>query len=151
MDPMTAGLGVLAAAALVAAAALAVKLKAARAALAEAEKRRPPPPPPRVIESRRSHFGLLWFPTLTVKDEERVIVAASAGLPHCAACVRPLTLSSGPPEEWACGGCPERRPGTTADLQVIDSVIAETLKEFLLRNPGWRAAPGVGAPRRPPI
>lgn len=152
MNPLCAGLAVLAAAALAAAAVLAAKLKAARAALAEAEKRRdPPPPPPRVIESRRSHYGLLWFPTLTVKDEEKTVVAAAAGLPHCARCVRALTLSPGPPEEWACGGCPERRPGTTADLQVTDSVIAETLAEFLVRHPDWRAARGVGAAGRPSI
>jgi len=147
MELLSAALAVLAVAGLAAAAALAAKLKAARAALAASEARlaAPAPPPPRALESRREHYGLLWFPTLTVKEDEKLIVAAAAGLPHCPRCVRPLALSSGPPEEWSCGGCSERRPGTTADLQVTDSLVAETLKEFLSRHPDWRAAPGLGA------
>lgn len=150
MDILTA---VLAAAALVAAAtaaALYAKLAKARAALAEALKPLPaPPPPPRAAESRREHFGLLWFPVLTVRDDERLVVGATAGMPHCAKCVRPLALNPGPPEEWACGECPERRPGSTADLQVTDSVIAEALGEFLRRNPGYRAGPALSRFNRP--
>lgn len=147
MDRVALVLAALAAAGFAAAAALAAKLKTTRAALAAAEAwlAAPPPPAPRVVESRRELFGLLWFPTLTVKDEERLVVAAAAGLPHCARCVRPLALSSGSPEEWSCGGCSERRPGTAADLQVTDSLVADTLKEFLARHPGWRAAPGLAS------
>ena len=148
MDLLTGGLAVLAVAGATSAAALAAKLKAARAELEAGKRRSPPPAPPRAVESRRERFGLLWFPTLTVKDEEKLVVAAAAGLPHCARCVRALTLSSGPPEEWACGGCPERRPGTTADIQVTDAIVAETLEEFLARHSGWRSAPGLGSARR---
>jgi hypothetical protein len=101
-----------------------------------------------VVESRREHYGLLWFPALTLQDDERAVVAASAGLPHCARCVKPLALNPGPPEEWACATCSERRPGTAADLQVTDTVVAATLKEFLDRHAGWRAAAGVA--RKPP-
>lgn len=123
-------------------------LRRTRAALAAAENRPAPPPPPRTVESRRERFGLLWFPLLTVRDDEKLIVSVVAGLPHCARCVRALTVSPGPPEEWSCAGCGERRPASTADLQVTDSVIADALAEFSARHPGYRAAPGVGAAKR---
>lgn len=147
MELLSAGLAVLAFADLAAAAALAAKLKAARAALAASEARlaAPAPSPPRALESRREHYGLLWFPTLTVKEDEKLIVAAAAGLPHCPRCVKAMSLLPGASGEWVCGGCSERRPGTAADLQVTDSLVAETLKEFLFRHPDWRAAPGLGA------
>lgn len=147
MSPDLIALGILALSALAAAAVLASKLKAALAALSQAERRLtapPPPPPPRAVESRREEYGLLWFPTLTLKDDEKTVLAASAGLPHCARCVRPLALKPGPPEEWVCASCSDRRAGTAADLQVTDMVVASTLKEHLARHPGWRAAPGVG-------
>jgi hypothetical protein len=150
MNPLTLGLAAVAAISVAACAALAGKLSAAKAALAEAQNRKAPPPPPRSVESRREHFGLLWFPTLTVKDDDKVIVSAAAGVPHCARCVRPLALTQGPPEEWACGGCSERRPGTAADLQVTDAVVSETLKEFAARNPGYRTGPGVATRRAAP-
>ena len=128
------------------------KLETARADLAAARNRPPePPPPPRVIESRRERYGLLWFPTLTVKDKEKLVVSAAAGVPNCARCVRPLKLAASAAEaaeEWACGSCDERRPASTADMLVTDSVVADTLKEFLARHDGWRALTNLaGAPR----
>lgn len=147
MDPLTLGLAAAAAAGFAAAAALASKLKAARAALAELQSRPAPPPPPRPVESRREYFGLLWFPTLTVKDDERLVVAAAAGLPHCPKCVRPMALSAGAAGEWVCAGCSDRRAGTAADIQVTDAVVADALQEYLRRHPGWRAANGLAAPK----
>jgi hypothetical protein len=117
------------------------RLAAARAELAAERARSSPPPAPRVVESRRERFSLLWFPTLTVKDDEKLIVGAAAGLPHCLRCVRPLKVAAGAagaPEEWACAVCGERRPASIADIAVTDSVVAETLAEYLSRHEGWR-------------
>jgi hypothetical protein len=146
MEPMTLAAAVLAAAFAAAAAAAFVlrgKLAAARAELA-AERGRVVEPPPRVVESRRERYAVLWFPTLTVKDADKVVVSGAAGAPHCARCVRPLRLaasSAGAPEDWTCAGCGERRPASIADIMVTDSVVSDTLQEFLGRHDGWRALP----------
>lgn len=146
MNPGTLALAALAAAAAGVAAVLYARLGEARSALAEA-LRRPAPAaaPPRAFESRRERFGLLWFPTLTVDDASRVVTAAAAGLPHCAKCVKPLALTKAAPEEWSCETCGEKRPGTVADIRVIDSVVSEALEEFFRRQPGYRPGPGVAA------
>lgn len=147
MDPLLASLAAAAVVFALTAVALGVKLSSARAELA-AEKARPPvPAPPRTVESRREAFMLLWFPTLTVDDASRTVTAAAAGLPHCLRCVRALTLSAALPEEWTCAGCGEKRPGTAADFSVVDSVLRDTLKEFLTRHPGYRLAPHLSAPK----
>jgi hypothetical protein len=149
MDPMKAVAAVLAAAfaaAAGAAFALSRKLAAARAESAEAQASLAAPPPPRVAESRRERYGVLWFPTLTLKDADRTVVSGAAGVPHCARCVRPLKLASaapGEPEEWTCSGCAERRPASMADIAVTDSVVADALAEFLARHEGWRAHSGM--------
>lgn len=132
----------LAVALLAAVAVLAARLKSARAQLAEVQAR---VSSPRMVESRRERYGLLWFPTLTLREPERLIVSAAAGVPHCARCLKALTHTFGVNQEWTCGGCGERRPGSTVDLMVTDSVIAETVHEFIARNPGYRAADGLPA------
>lgn len=115
------------------------RLKAALAAAEAKLKAPPPPPPPRRCESRREEFGLLWFPVLTVKDEDKAVLSVTAGLPHCGRCVEPLAAESGS-GEWVCAGCGERRPASTADLQVVDTVNKHALAEFLKRHPGYRRA-----------
>src|SRR6185312_4602392 len=122
------------------------KLETARAELAAERARKETKPPTRSIEDRRERFSLLWFPTLTVKDDERLVVNAAAGVPHCMKCVQPLrvaTGSAGAPEEWACPRCGDRRPSSIADLSVTDSVAGEAVSEFLARHDGWRADKGV--------
>jgi len=150
MEAARLALPVLAVAAALTAAVLLSKLKAARAELAELRGRAAAPPPPRTFESRRESFGLLWFPALTVDDTTRQVTAAVAGLPHCARCVKALSLASAAPEEWACEGCGEKRPGSVADIQVLDSVVGDALREFLQRHAGYRVAPNVTAGRRAP-
>jgi ribosomal protein L37AE/L43A len=145
--PFLAGLGGGCVFLLLAALTQTIRLSRARAALADAE-RRLTPAPTRAVESRREAYGLLWFPTLTVKDGERLIVAGAAGLPNCARCVQPLSLMKGASEEWACSGCSERRAGTAADLSVSDQVVAETIAEFVIRNKGYRPANGLPSLKR---
>lgn len=147
MDPLIAGLGGAAAVAALAAVVLGLKWRSARAELDELKNRPPAPVPPRLVECRREAFGLLWFPTLTVDDAARTVTAAAAGLPHCAKCVKALTLSSAVPEEWTCEGCGEKRPGTAADFAVVDGVLRDSLREFLLRHSGYRTAPHLSAPK----
>jgi len=103
--------------------------------------------PVREVEGRREFHGLLWFPVLTVDDEDKLVVAAKAGLPHCLRCERPLALA-GQREEWVCAACGQTRPGSEADFFVADSVIAEGLKEFFAGHPGFRPAPSLSAPQR---
>ena len=125
-------------------------LEAARAELAAERARSNPPPAPRVVESRRERFSLLWFPTLTVKDDERLVLSGVAGVPHCSGCVQPLRVAQGAPgapEEWACPRCGDRRPASIADLSVTDSIVAESVAEFLARHDGWRAAKGLPVKR----
>lgn len=125
------------------------KLDAALAELA-AERARKADPPTRAVEDRRERFSLIWFPTLTVKDDERLVVGAAAGVPHCARCVQPLRVApgvAGAPEEWACPRCGDRRPASIADLAVTDSVAAESVAEWIARHDGWRAATGLPVKR----
>jgi ribosomal protein L37AE/L43A len=107
----------------------------------------PEPPktscPPRMVEGRREFHGLLWFPVLTVQDDEKLVIAAKAGLPHCVRCERPMILRTGAREEWACAGCGQKRPGSEADFFAADSVIVEGMKEFFDGHPDFRAAPGL--------
>jgi hypothetical protein len=103
---------------------------------------------PREVEGRREFHGLLWFPVLTVKDDEKLVVAAKAGLPHCVRCERPLSLVSGAREEWSCVSCGQKRPSAEVDFFVADSVIAAGLKDFFAGHPGFTAAPGLPAPAR---
>lgn len=126
------------------------KLDAARAELTAERARKSEPPPTRVVEDRRERFSLIWFSTLTVKDDEKLVVSASAGTPHCARCIQPLRLAqgvAGAPEEWACPRCGDRRPSSIVDLTVTDSVAAEAAAEYLARHDGWRAAKGVPVKR----
>ena len=116
------------------------KLDTARAEL-EAERARKSAPATRVVEDRRERFSLIWFPSLTVKDDERLVVSAAAGVPHCARCVQPLRLAQG--EEWACPRCGDRRPASIVDLSVTDSVAGEAVVEYLARHDSWRADSGV--------
>jgi len=126
------------------------QLEAARAELAAERAAKSAAPPTRVVEDRRERFSLIWFPALTVKDDEKLVVSAAAGVPHCARCVQPLRVAAGAAgaaEEWACPRCGDRRPESIADLTVTDSVAAEAVAEYLARHDGWRAAKGVPVKR----
>jgi hypothetical protein len=145
---------VLAAAFAAKAAFLTDRLRAARLELAASRRRpaEPPPPPPpsnpsRQFECRLERGGLLWFPVLTARDEEKAVVGVSSGLPHCVRCVLPLRLAPFPAEDWSCAGCGERHPGRAADLMATDAVLTECLREFFARHPDFSPAPGLSAPR----
>src|SRR5690242_8097445 len=127
---------VLAAAFAAKAARLTGSLRAAHSELNASKRRLAPPPPPappsppRQYECRRERSGLLWFPMLTTKEREKLVIGVSSGVPHCARCVSPLKLVAGPAEEWVCGGCGERHPGKAADLMATDLVLTDCLREF---------------------
>jgi len=126
------------------------KLDRASAEFAAERARREDKPSTRVVEDRRERFSLLWFSALTVKDDERLVVSVSAGVPHCLRCIQPLRLAqgtAGASEEWACPRCGDRRPASIVDLSVTDSVAAEAVTEFLARHDGWRAARGLPVKR----
>ncbi|MBI4059933.1 MAG: hypothetical protein HY403_00735 [Elusimicrobia bacterium] len=143
MQVLVLALGAACAALAVAVLALRSRLRAARAEAAEAAKRAAPKP--RQVEGRAERHGLLWFPILTVDDGQRRVLSASAGLPYCPRCLKPLALAKGPPEEWVCAGCADRRAGTAADMQVVDAMIAQAIHEFTARHADYRAAPGLPA------
>jgi hypothetical protein len=134
------------------AARLTLILRVASRQLAASERRNVPPPPAppapvRLFECRREQSGLLWFPVLTAKDEEKLVVGVSSGLPHCADCVRPLKVQFGRSEEWSCAGCGARHPATSADLRTTDRVLTDCLREFFARHPDYAPAPGLSAPK----
>lgn len=138
MDPLIQALGAACGALALLAAVYISKASRLKAALAAAEARLDAPPPPRAYEARREEFGLLWYPVLTVDEREKRVLSVVAGLPHCQRCVRPLAEEKG--GEWVCAGCGERRPPSTADLQVVDTVTRQALAEFLKRHPEHRKA-----------
>ncbi|MDE2140993.1 MAG: hypothetical protein KGJ84_01105 [Elusimicrobia bacterium] len=107
----------------------------------------PPPPPPILFECRREENGLLWFPVLTAKADEKQVVGVSSGLPHCTRCVRPLKVLFGRTEEWVCSACEARHPAAAADLRATDLVLTECLREFFARHPDFAPAPGLSAPK----
>ena len=126
-------------------------LRVARLELA-ASKRRPAPPPPssvqtRQFECRLVRSGLLWYPVLTARDDEKLVVSASSGLPHCARCVCPLKLVSDRTEEWVCSGCGERHGGRAADLMAVDAVLTDCLREFFARHPDYSPELELSAPK----
>jgi hypothetical protein len=143
---------VLAAAFAAKAATLTESLRVARSELAASRLRLVPIPPPlpplppRQFECRHERSGLLWFPVLTVKQEEKVLVGVSSGLPHCARCVRPLKLVPGRREEWVCGGCDARHPAAASDFAATDAVLSGCLSEFFTRHPDFSPAPGLSTP-----
>lgn len=117
-------------------------LRAVALRLAEAEKElRALKSAPRVVEQRLERFDLLWFPALTVQDSSSYIMSATAGLPHCRACVSPLKLQAGAEEAWVCLDCGARHPASVADTMVMDSVSQQAVKEFQQRHKGYRLAP----------
>lgn len=124
------------------------ELDATLRALREERNRPPPPTPPRLIESRRESFALLWFPALTVDEDKKLLLSAAAGLPHCAKCLKALALAKGPPEEWVCAVCGDRRAGTAADFSVSDTVLTDALREFFVRRPDCRPGPGLKLPKQ---
>ena len=126
---------------------LAARVNKLNAALAAAEKTLKAPKPPRVVEGREERFGLLWYPALTVDDEHKIVVSAVAGRPYCPKCLAPLALAPGPSGEWVCAVCSDRRAGTAADMQVVDGVVDQAVREFLARNPGHRLGAGVRPPK----
>ncbi|HXT00772.1 MAG TPA: hypothetical protein VN915_08880 [Elusimicrobiota bacterium] len=149
-------LAVLAAAFAAQAAILTDKLRASRLELAVLVRRlsaasQPVPPPAtpsslRKFECRLERRGLLWFPVLTASDDEKLVTGVASGLPHCAKCVQPLSLTTGLDEQWACPGCRERHPAAAADLMATDAVLADCLREFFARHPDYSPAPGLSAP-----
>jgi hypothetical protein len=127
------------------------RLRSSKAELAASKRRLALPPPsppslPRYFECRLQRHSLLWFPILTANEDEKLVVGVSSGLPHCAACVRPLKLFTGRAEEWACDGCGDRHPGSAADLTATDAVLGDCLREFFARHPDFSPAPGLSAP-----
>lgn len=91
---------------------------------------------PREWELRVDRFDLLWFPLLSSTTDKKV-VGLAVGVPHCRACVQPLSLGD---KGWRCAGCGGTHPESLADLMVTDSVAAEALKQFLLKHNDHRAA-----------
>ncbi|MFI5349350.1 MAG: hypothetical protein ACHQ2Z_07395 [Elusimicrobiota bacterium] len=131
------------------------RLRAARAELAAANRRLVPqlPPPPSVtrqFECRLERSGLLWFPVLTAKDGENLVVGVSSGLPHCARCVLPLKLVSGDRDAWSCSACGALHPAMAADLVATDAVLTDCLREFFARHPDYAPAAGLSAPKFEP-
>ncbi|MFI5346582.1 MAG: hypothetical protein ACHQ51_09435 [Elusimicrobiota bacterium] len=128
-------------------------LKIASRQLAASERRFAPPPPVpppapvRLFECRREQYGLLWFPVLTAKDDEKLVVGVSSGLPHCPRCVKPLKVQFGRAEEWFCAACDARHPAASADLRATDMVLTDCLREFFARHPDFASAPGLSAPK----
>ena len=106
------------------------------------------PRPSRRVTCRVKFREMYWHPVLAVADEARLVVTASAGLPHCARCDKPLALGGGPREAWTCAACGDAHPGADADFYAADIVVAEGLRGFMAVNPGFAAAPGLAVPGR---
>ena len=92
---------------------------------------------PQKAESRIDRYDLLWFPTVAYLPAAKEIAAVSPGLPHCRACVVPLSLSAG---QWTCPQCGAKHPESVADLAVLDGISKEAVRLFLERNKGYRLA-----------
>ncbi|NNN04824.1 MAG: hypothetical protein HKL90_02890 [Elusimicrobia bacterium] len=94
-------------------------------------------------EGRVQFRGLLWRPVVTVDDAALLVVAARAGLPHCAHCEKPLSLAAGSQERWVCPNCGEAHSGVETDFFAAESVAAARVREFLSGHPGFQPAPGL--------
>jgi hypothetical protein len=88
-------------------------------------------------ECRIESIGLVWYPTLELDPEKKIVTAVKPGLPHCLACLLPLSLAEG---NWGCPQCGEKRPESAADMTVLDGVAKQALKRFSERHPDYRAA-----------
>ena len=137
LDPIHAALG--AAALLAAAIALyfrsRVSAQAARAAAAEAELKALKEAPLK-LEYRLDNFGVLWFPLVTASAAAKEVLSVTPGLPHCKACVRPLS-AAGADGQWVCRQCQAHFPATLVDIHVTDIISKEALRCFQERHPDW--------------
>ena len=98
---------------------------------------------PNLAKVRIELYGLLWFPVLTVDPVAKMILSAVTGPPHCPNCLKPLALVKTRSQEWVCGVCKERRPGSVSNLQVLDTVVAQAIHGFVSGHAGYRSAPGL--------
>ena len=86
-------------------------------------------------EFRMERFELIWYPVITYSASDQAILSAAPGVPHCRACILPLVLERG---EWLCRQCASKHPESLADMLVTDSIVAQALKYFQERHPGYR-------------
>ncbi|MBI4349544.1 MAG: hypothetical protein HY553_22100 [Elusimicrobia bacterium] len=93
---------------------------------------------PKTNEYRLERFDLVWYPAVTYAERDKLVVKAASGVPHCKACVAPLSSSG---KGWKCPGCQTMRPETIADTAATDSVMKEALRFFLQRRADYRVAP----------
>lgn len=92
------------------------RLAAALAAAELAARRR---------EFRLDRFELIWYPNVTVSADGSRVEGVAPGLPHCRKCLLPLKIEG---EEWVCGGCHARHPGSLADQMATESIRREAVK-----------------------
>lgn len=92
---------------------------------------------PEKHEFRLERFELLWFPTVTASPQDKLIQSVAPGVPHCKACLLPLSLEK---NEWRCRQCSAIFPESLGDVQVTDSISNQALQWFQQRHPGYRLA-----------
>lgn len=105
----------------------------------------PPPAPPaatRFVTARVKYRELLWHPVLGLAEDERLVVGAKAGLPHCAECDKPMSLGG---RDWSCAACGRTAPGASVDLFTLDRVVAAGVQSYLRAKPGSAAVPALAA------
>ena len=85
-------------------------------------------------EFRLDRYELLWFPVVTFSEQDKTILSAAPGVPHCRSCLIPLALNH---ESWDCRQCGKRNAASLADTAVTDSIVNEALRYFSERHPGY--------------
>ncbi len=95
---------------------------------------------PEVREYRVERFDVLWFAQVTFRSAAREVTSVAPGVPHCKACVEPLT-SAGGRSAWTCARCGASFAESIVDLSSMDIVAGEALKWFLERFKGYRPPP----------
>lgn len=89
-------------------------------------------------EYRIERYDVLWFPAVVSSPTQKKVVQVKTGVPHCMACVLPLTMKGD--SSWSCAKCAKRFQSSLIDVMVTDSINSQAVKYFLDRNKGYAAS-----------
>ncbi len=88
-------------------------------------------------ETRIERLEVLWYPVIHFSAAAKRVVKTVPGVPHCKACVLPLTLKDG--KGWVCPRCDNHFAESLVDVSILDMIGKQALRYFLERHKEYQA------------
>lgn len=95
---------------------------------------------PQKWEFSAERFDVVWFPSITTSPASKEVTQVSAGVPHCKACLVPLSILSDK-DHSECPRCNSKFASSFANLMVLDSITKLALQYFQSKHPGYKVPP----------